>query len=93
MPPRRQSTPRSPEHAGLGDAIRERREKLGLSQEALADAAGVHVTHLGGVERGVRNPNYATLVRIAGALGVSPGTLVTRADALATRPSRRSPRP
>lgn len=92
MPPRRQSKPRSPEHAGLGDAIRERREKLGLSQEALADAAGVHVTHLGGVERGVRNPNYSTLVRIAGALGLSPGALVTRADALAARRPRRSPR-
>ena len=92
MPPRRQSQPRSPEHAALGEAIRLARVERGLSQEQLADAAGVHVTHLGGVERGVRNPNYSTLVRIAGALGVSPGTLVTRADALATRPSRRSPR-
>ena len=92
MPPRRQSQPRSPEHAALGEAIRLARVERGLSQEQLADAAGVHVTHLGGVERGVRNPNYSTIVRIAGALGVSPGTLVTRADALATRPSRRSPR-
>jgi transcriptional regulator with XRE-family HTH domain len=43
-----------------------------LSQEQLADAAGVHVTHLGGVERGVRNPNYATIVKLARALGVAP---------------------
>lgn len=92
MPPRRQSQPRSPEHAALGEAIRLARVESGLSQEQLADAAGVHVTHLGGVERGVRNPNYSTIVRIADALGVSPGTLVTRADALATRPPRRSPR-
>lgn len=93
MPPRRQSKPRSPEHAALGDAIRERREKLGLSQEALADAAEVHVTHLGGVERGVRNPNYATLTRIAGALNVPLGALVTRADAIAARQRRRRSRP
>lgn len=92
MPPRRKSQPRTPEHAALGEAIRARREKLGLSQKALADAAGVHVTHLGGVERGVRNPNYSTLVTIAGALGVSPGALFTRADALAARVSRRTPR-
>jgi transcriptional regulator with XRE-family HTH domain len=93
MPPRRQSQPRSPEHAALGDAIRIRREKLGLSQEALADAAGVHVTHLGGVERGVRNPNYTTIVRIADALGVSPGALITAADKLrADRGSRRGPK-
>jgi transcriptional regulator with XRE-family HTH domain len=92
VPPRRQSQPRSPEHAALGEAIRLARVERGLSQEQLADAAGVHVTHLGGVERGVRNPNYSTLVRIAGALGVSPGALVTRADALVTRRPRRSPR-
>jgi len=92
MPPRRQSKPRSREHAALGDAIRERREKLGLSQEALADAAGVHVTHLGGVERGVRNPNYVTLVRIAHALSVRTGALVTRADELADARPRRGPR-
>jgi transcriptional regulator with XRE-family HTH domain len=54
----------------------------GLSQEQLADAAGVHVTHLGGVERGVRNPNYATIVRLARALQVTPGAIVTRADEL-----------
>jgi transcriptional regulator with XRE-family HTH domain len=87
MPPRRQSQPRSPEHAALGDAIRERRKKLGLSQEALADAAGVHVTHLGGVERGVRNPNYTTIVKLARALDTTPGKLVTRADKLLKRQS------
>ncbi len=80
MPPSRQSKPRSPEHAALGEAIRLARVERGLSQEQLADAAGVHVTHLGGVERGVRNPNYATIVKLARALGVTPGTIVTRAD-------------
>jgi len=87
MPPRRQSKPRSAEHAALGDAIRERREKLGLSQEQLADSAGVHVTHLGGVERGVRNPNYTTIVKLARALDTMPGKLVTRADKLLERQS------
>jgi transcriptional regulator with XRE-family HTH domain len=80
VPPRRQSQPRSPEHAALGEAVREARTERGLSQEQLADAAGIHVTHLGGVERGVRNPNYATIVRLARALQVTPGVIVTRAD-------------
>jgi transcriptional regulator with XRE-family HTH domain len=53
-----------------------------LSQEQLADAAGVHVTHLGGVERGVRNPNYATIVKLARALRTTPGVIVMRADEL-----------
>jgi transcriptional regulator with XRE-family HTH domain len=82
VPPRRQIQPRSPEHAALGEAIRLARVERGLSQEQLADAAHVHVTHLGGVERGVRNPNYATIVKLARALGVTPGAIVTRADEL-----------
>jgi transcriptional regulator with XRE-family HTH domain len=82
VPPRRQSQPRSPEHAALGEAIRAERAERGLSQEQLADAARIHVTHLGGVERGVRNPNYATIVKVARALGVTPGAIVTRADEL-----------
>jgi transcriptional regulator with XRE-family HTH domain len=85
VPPRRQSQPRSPEHAALGEVIRIRRVELGLSQESLADAAGLHVTHLGGLERGVRNPSYATLVRLAGALDTTPGALLTAADKLLAR--------
>jgi transcriptional regulator with XRE-family HTH domain len=83
VPPRRQSTPRSPEHAALGEAIRLARVERGLSQEALVDAAGVHITVLGDVERGVGNPNYETLLRLARALGVAPGAIVARADELA----------
>lgn len=82
MPPRRQSTPRSPEHAALGEAVRLTRVEAGLSQEALADATPLHITYLGGVERGVRKPSYETVVRLARALDVAPGVLVTRADEL-----------
>jgi transcriptional regulator with XRE-family HTH domain len=56
-----------------------------LSQEALADAAGLHVTQLGGFERGVRNPSYATLVQLARALDTTPGALLTAADKLLSR--------
>lgn len=82
MPPRRKSIPRSPEHATLGEAIRRSREELALSQEELADAADMHITHLGGLERGVRNPSYATLLKLAKALRIEPGALVSLGDAL-----------
>lgn len=82
MPPRRQSQPRSPEHAALGEAVRLARVEAGLSQEALVDAAGLHITVLGDVERGVGNPNYETLIRLARALGTTPGALLTAADRL-----------
>lgn len=85
MPPRRKAQPRSPEHAALGEAIKKLREDAGLSQEALADASDLHLTHIGGMERGVRNPSYATLLRLAAALGVRLGRLATLADRIQDR--------
>jgi transcriptional regulator with XRE-family HTH domain len=64
----------------LGDAIRLSRQKQGLSQEELASRADLHITHLGGLERGVRNPSYATLLRLSRALEMKPGELVSLAD-------------
>jgi transcriptional regulator with XRE-family HTH domain len=85
MPPRRKAQPRSPEHAALGAAIQQLRENAGLSQEALADASDVHLTHIGGLERGVRNPSYATLLRLAAALNTSVGNLTALADRIQAR--------
>jgi transcriptional regulator with XRE-family HTH domain len=87
VPPERKSTPRSPEHGALGDAIRTSRERLGLSQEELSAASDIHITHIGGLERGVRNPSYATLVRLARALKVKPGELVSLADEIGEAPT------
>jgi transcriptional regulator with XRE-family HTH domain len=52
----------------FGARVREERERLGLSQEELADRAGLHRTYLGGVERGERNLGLLNVVRIARAL-------------------------
>ena len=82
MPPPRRSKPRSPEHAALGDALRQLRRTAGLSQEQLAEGAGTDLTQVGGIERGVRNPSYTTLLRLASALGTSVGELTTLADEL-----------
>ncbi|MDX6635750.1 MAG: hypothetical protein QOF06_1953 [Solirubrobacterales bacterium] len=82
MPPPRRSKPRSPEHAALGDAVRQLRLEAKMSQEDLAEAAGTDLTQVGGVERGVRNPSYTTLLRLAAALGTSVGELTSLADRL-----------
>lgn len=82
MPPRRRKEPRSPEHAALGEAVRTLRSEVGMSQEQLAEGAGTDLTQVGGIERGVRNPSYTTLLRLAGALGTSVGKLTTLADEL-----------
>jgi len=53
-----------------------------MSQEELAEAAGTDLTQVGGIERGVRNPSYTTLLRLADALGTEVGELTTLADRL-----------
>jgi transcriptional regulator with XRE-family HTH domain len=84
VPPARRVKPRSAEHAALGEAVRTLRREAGLSQEDLADAADTDLTQVGGIERGVRNPSYTTLLRLAGALDTSVGKLATLADELRT---------
>ncbi|MGN6215339.1 MAG: helix-turn-helix domain-containing protein [Solirubrobacterales bacterium] len=82
MPPARRSKPRSPEHAALGEAIRTMRLEQELSQEQLAEYAGTDLTQVGGIERGVRNPSYTTLLRFADALETTVGEIATLADEL-----------
>jgi transcriptional regulator with XRE-family HTH domain len=63
----------------LGDEIRDRRQKLGLSQEALADAAGINRTHMGEVERGRRNISFMGVVKIAKAMNAKASDLIAAA--------------
>jgi transcriptional regulator with XRE-family HTH domain len=80
MPPRRRSRPRSPELAALGEAVRQLRLEVGLSQEKLAERAETDLSQIGGIERGLRNPSYTTLARLAVALGTTVGTITSHAD-------------
>lgn len=59
----------------FGLRIRNLRKKKSLSQEDLADRAGLHPTYVGGVERGERNPSLESILKIARALEISPGQL------------------
>jgi transcriptional regulator with XRE-family HTH domain len=55
----------------LGTEIRRRRQRLGISQAALAGRAGVHSNVVGRTERGIYNPTVMTLDAIAAALHTS----------------------
>lgn len=57
-------------------SMRRRRLELGLSQEALGDAAGLHRTEISLLERGAREPRLTTIVRVARALRVRPAELL-----------------
>ncbi|PAU66429.1 transcriptional regulator [Pseudomonas sp. PIC25] len=58
--------------------VRRRRLELGLSQEELAEAAGVHRTYVGMLERGEKNVTIYNIERIAMALDVEPALLLVR---------------
>ena len=64
----------------FGAAVRAAREERGLSQESLGFECDLDRTYVSGVERGVRNPTLAVILRLARGLGVRPGDLVTAAD-------------
>jgi transcriptional regulator with XRE-family HTH domain len=63
----------------FGEAVRGRRERLGLSQEDLAHRAQMHPTYLSQIERGKRNLSLFNIVRLAEALELPPGRLLGRA--------------
>lgn len=78
----------------LGDSVREARNAAGLSQEGLADRAGLHRTYVGSVERGERNPTVATLYTLADTLDVDVRRFLTNGDIDAcTETSTRHTRP
>ncbi|MBS1885612.1 MAG: helix-turn-helix transcriptional regulator [Actinobacteria bacterium] len=64
----------------LGRRIKRRRQFLDLSQEALAERAGIHRTQISLFENGERMPLVVTLVKLAAALGVSESQLLVGAD-------------
>lgn len=61
--------------------LRALREARGLSQEALADKAGLDRTYVSSCERGERNVTLATLERLVGALEVNAEALLADGEA------------
>lgn len=57
--------------SSFGQAVRELRMAGGLTQEELADRAGLDRSYIGGVERGERNPSLSVVEKIAEGLGVT----------------------
>lgn len=59
----------------FGRAVRAKRQKLGVSQEAFADLCGLDRTYVGGIERGERNVALVNIEKIAKAFRISVAEL------------------
>ena len=55
----------------FGKALRRRRQRLGVSQEAFADMCELDRTYIGGIERGERNVALVNIEKIAKTLRLS----------------------
>jgi transcriptional regulator with XRE-family HTH domain len=55
----------------FGFAVKTRREELNLTQEDLAEKAGIHRTYVSDIERGSRNLSLINIERLAAALSMS----------------------
>jgi transcriptional regulator with XRE-family HTH domain len=76
--------PRTEPQPGLGRAIKQRREALGLSQEGLGHRAEIHPTWISHLESGRNNPAWGSVRRIAAALDLTVSELAALAEELET---------
>ena len=65
----------------FGAAVRARRRALQLTQERLAELAGLSQKHVARLERAERLPTVHAVLLVARALGVSAGELVGEVEA------------
>ena len=65
----------------LGRTIRKARRDLDLTQEALADRAGLSAKHVGEIERANKDPRVTTIFKLAEALELPAGKLFALYDA------------
>ena len=68
--------------AGVGDFIRQQRERSAISLRHLAERAGISNPYLSQIERGLRKPSGRILKAIAAGLSISAETLYERAGLL-----------
>ncbi len=66
----------------VGEVIKKKRIKKGVSQEALSGLADIGRTHLSAIERGERKPTLETLYRISCALDIKMSDIVKEIELL-----------
>lgn len=72
----------------LGEAIRQLRRKRGATQKSLAEDAGLTVATLSLIERGLANPTWDSVKKIAAALDLSMAEMGKAVDGQEARLAR-----
>jgi CheY-like chemotaxis protein len=67
----------------FGTAVKAERNRLGLSQETLAERANLHRTYITDIERGARNLSLESICKLAAALEMPVQTLFSQAQGVA----------
>ena len=70
----------SPQLLAFGRTVRKARRDRDLSQEALADEAGLSAKHVGEIERANKDPRLSTVLKLAHALELRSGELFSQFD-------------
>lgn len=77
----------TPPDPTLATVLRRLRRERGLTQEMLAFKAHVTISALSRIERGLSNPVWTTVVRLADALEIPPAELIATAEEIREEPS------
>lgn len=64
------------DYKDFGRQVRDMRRQQGLTQDKLAEKAGISASFLGHIERGSRKASLETLVQLCNTLNVTPQSLL-----------------
>lgn len=64
----------------FGKLVAGLRQRIGLSQEELAERADIHRTYVSQIERGLKSPTIVTLLRLSNALETTPSNLMKQLE-------------
>lgn len=76
----------------LGRVIARARTEAGISQETLANSAGLHATYVSQLERGLKSPTVRVLLALASALNLPASGLLDQVESKLAATRRASTR-
>lgn len=74
------ATRKTPSQVRLGNAVKHVRNRVGMTQEQLANKIDMHATYISDIERGARNPSWEAISRLARGMGVGVAEIAADYD-------------